>query len=86
MAFSHSSTKIYLVPAMCIISLSESRVVCAVLELCRLLGTRNKKWAFEVFCGNFHDENIQCQEEDDLDSWDQEEFSGISAIHQMMKA
>ena len=72
-------------PAPCAVSPPKIQVVCALPELCCLLGTQNKKQAFEVFCGNVHDENVQCQEADDLDSRDQEEFSGISAV-QMLKA
>lgn len=60
--------------------------VCALTESYSPLGTQKKKQAFEAFCGNFHDENVQCQKADHLDSWDQEEFSGINAVQQTPKA
>lgn len=59
---------------------------CALTESYSPLGTQKKKQAFEALCGNFHDENVPCQEADDLDSWDQEEFSRINAVQQTLKA
>lgn len=44
----------------CPVSPRKVQVAGALVELCRLVGTRDPEQAREGFCGHFHDENQRC--------------------------